>query len=233
MNQALLLYRLQQIDTQIDQSEASLAELERLLSGDEAVLQSQQAAKDAEKALHHSRQALKQAEAAVHDQQVKIGTSEASLYSGRIHNPKELQDLQKEIASLKKHLGVLEDEQLEAMMALEDAEKADQSAQHGLTSAQAGFAERSAGWLGQKDLLLRNLERLKAERSAALSLVQPDSLKVYEMLRKRKSGIAVTSIKEGSCTVCGTEIRPSELQTARAAQTLVYCTSCGRILYAG
>ncbi len=233
MNQPFHLYRLQQIDTQIDQVEANLAEINRLLSGDEAVRQATQAVESVEKVLHLHQQTLKQLEFAVHEQQIKIAQSEASLYGGRIHNPKELQDIQKEIASLKKHLSTLEDQQLESMMAVEDAENQEKSAKTALNQAQAAFAQKSSGWLGQKDQLTHNLERLRAERAPALSLVSKDSLQLYENMRKRKSGVAVTTVTDGSCSVCGATIRPSELQAARAAQVLVFCNSCGRILYAG
>lgn len=233
MNPAFHLYRLQLIDTPIDQIEASLREIEILLSSDPAVNQAQVDAEEADKFIRQARANLKQIEFAVHEQQIKIGQSEVALYGGRIRNPKELQDLQKEIASLKKHLTVLEDQQLGAMMAVEDGETGEQSTQAALNQAKANFAERSAGLLGQKDLLERNLERLQTERKTALSLPSKETLQVYEQLRKRKSGIAVTTITDGSCSVCGTTIRPSELQAARAAQVLVFCSSCGRILYAG
>lgn len=233
MNQAFHLYRLQQIDTQIDQSETSVAELDRLLSGDETVHQATAAADAASKALHQAQQRLKQAEFAVQEQQLKIAQSEAKLYSGKLHNPKELQDLQKEIASLKKYLGVLEDQQLEAMVALEENENQNNSAQSALKAAQAAFMEKSAGWRGQKDQMVRNLDRLRSERGAALSLIAAESMQAYDVMRKRKKGVAVTTAKDGACTVCGGTIRPSELQNARSSQNLVYCTQCGRILYAG
>ncbi len=233
MNQAFHLYRLQQVDTQIDQVEAGLAEINRLLSGDETIRQARQALENAEKSFHRCEQALKQSEFAVHEQQIKIAQSEASLYSGKIHNPKELQDIQKEIASLKKHLATLEDQQLEAMLALEDAETTQKAATGGLEKAQAAFAEKTSGWLGQQGQLTHSLERLRAERAPTLVLVSKESLQLYEGMRKRKSGVAVTTIQEGSCSVCGATIRPSELQAARAAQDLVFCNSCGRILYTG
>lgn len=233
MNQAFHLYRLQLVDTQIDQVEASLAELNRLLSGDEAIRLATLTLENVEKELHQHSQALKELEFAVHEQQIKIAQSEASLYGGRIHNPKELQDIQKEIASLKKHLTALEDRELEAMLAHEDAEAKEKAARNALEQAQANFAEKSSGWLGQKDQLTHNLERLRAERTPTLALVSKDDLQVYETMRKRKSGVAVTTIQDGSCSVCGATIRPSELQAARSAQVLVFCNSCGRILYVG
>jgi len=233
MNQPFHLYRLQQIDLQIDHAEATIAGLDRLLSGDETVLAAKREVEESARALHHAQQQLKQAEFTVRDQQLKIAQSESKLYGGKLHNPKELQDLQKEIASLQKHLAVLEEQQLEAMIAMEESEARDATASTALTQAQAAFTEKSAGWQGQKDQETRLLERLKSERSAALSLVEPDSLQTYLSLRRRKSGVAVTTVKDGSCAVCGATIRPSELQAARVSQTMVYCTSCGRILYTG
>ncbi|NLG97316.1 MAG: hypothetical protein GX491_08150 [Chloroflexi bacterium] len=233
MNQAFHLHRLQQIDTQIDRVNAKLSEIDRLLSSDESVRQANDAAKAAEEALRKAQQDLKEAEFAAREQQIKISQSESNLYSGRIHNPKELQDLQKEIASLKKHLAALEEKQLEKMLAAEEAEAEHQSAIAAQRQVQAAFMERSAGWLGQKDQLLRDLDRLNAERSAALTLVTGESLKIYDNLRKRKNGVAVTSAEDGSCVMCGGSIRPAEVQAARSSSSLMYCSSCGRILYTG
>ena len=233
MNQAFHLYRLQQLDTQIDQAEASLAQINRLLSGDEAVLQAGQAADSTAKRLRDVQSKLKQAEFSAKEVEIKLAQSESNLYAGRIKNPKELQDLQKEIASLKKHLGTLQDQQLEVMVDLEDAEAEDQHAAKGLTEAKARFAEQSAGWMGQKAQFTQTVERLKTERSTILPLVPADQQRVYDQIRKRKSGVAVVTAREGACSACGAEVRPSEVQAARAAQELVFCTSCGRILYAG
>lgn len=233
MNQAFHLHRLQQIDHQIDLAEAGNAEIEKILSGDISIKTAQAQVEQAEQELHQAQRVLKSAEFAVKEQQMKIAHSEGSLYSGNLHNPKELQDVQKEIASLKKYLGTLEDLQLEAMMHQEECEAQDLAAREALQKAQATFLEKSAGLLGKKDQNLKTLDRLQAERSAALSLVDQESLKIYDNLRKRKSGVAVTSVSDGSCSACGTNIRPSEVQNARAAQVLVFCVSCGRILYTG
>lgn len=233
MNQAFHLFRLQQIDTQLDQVTASLAEINRLLSNDETVRIASLAVDDSGKLLHQEKQKLKQLEFAVKEQQIKINQCESNLYGGKIRNPKELQDLQKDIASLKKHLAIMEDQQLEAMVSVEQRESEDANAHDQLRLAQAAFAEKSASWLGQKDQLIRNIDRLNAERATIVPPIDPDNVRIYESIRRRKSGVAVTTARDGSCVVCGTNIRPMELQSARAAQELVYCTSCGRILYVG
>lgn len=233
MNQAFHLYRLQHIDTQIDQIDARISELDRLLAGNEALLVIRQQAEESHRNLEKARKALKETEYNVHEQNLKIEQAENTLYSGRVRNPKELQDLQKDIVSLKKHLAALEERQLEAMIALESSEASDQEARNAYSQAQASFAEQSAGWVGQREQLMRNRERLLAERAPALSPIPPDVLVLYDRLRQRKNGVAVTSVKDGSCVVCGATIRPSEVQAARASLDLMYCSTCGRILYTG
>jgi uncharacterized protein len=119
------------------------------------------------------------------------------------------------------------------MMEVEAGESQEASAHAALAQAQATFAESAAGWLAQKEQLTRTIERLQAERGAALSLVTPDSLQQYNNLRRRKSGVAVAIANDGSCSVCGASLRPAEIQAVRASPDISYCTSCGRILYAG
>ena len=118
MNQSAHLYLLQKLDSHLDQIQARVSEIDRLLSEDERVLAARQVADAAHRNLENARLEARNADHLVSDQKVKIEQSEASLYGGRIRNPKELQDLQKEIESLKRHLATLEDRQLETMIAL-------------------------------------------------------------------------------------------------------------------
>ena len=228
MNQAFHLYRLQQIDTQIAQVDAQIAEIDHHLASDELVSTAQSTLESIEKQHRKASQALRQIESEVREQNLKIEQSEATLYGGKVRNPKELQDLQKELASIKKHLAVLEDQQLEAMMASEDVENQEQAARTQVAQAQAAFAEVSAVWLGKREQLVKTRDRLLAERAPALSLISAQNMQTYDRLRKKKSGIAVTTVRDGSCAVCGAAIRPSEVQEARAAQDFIFCTSCGR-----
>ncbi len=52
-------------------------------------------------------------EAKLSDKRIKLSQSESSLYSGKVQNPKELQDLQTEISSLLKGILNLEDSQID------------------------------------------------------------------------------------------------------------------------
>jgi hypothetical protein len=233
MNQSAYLHRLQRIDSQIDQTENRLAELERLLSDDERIRAARQACEDTKRALEKSRLALRSAEHNVQATRIKIDQSEASLYGGLIRNPKELQDLQREIESLKRHMAALEDLQLQAMLEQEEAEESERSAQAGFHQAEAEVSEQKSGLAGERDILLKNKARLLAERSAALPAILAANLETYNRIRELKKGIAVSLVDDDTCTICGAEVRLGEGQAARMQSTLHYCTSCGRILFAG
>jgi uncharacterized protein len=233
MNQSAYLHRLQRIDTQIDQTENRLVEIERLLSEDERIRLARHTWDEAKITLEKSRQSLRAGEHNVQTTRIKIEQSEASLYGGLIHNPKELQDLQREIESLKRHNSSLEDIQLQAMIEQEEAEEAERAAQAEYHRTEATVAEQKSGLVGERDGLQKNLIRLQAERSAALPAVLPANLDIYNRIREQKKGTAVSLVEDDTCTMCGAEVRPGESQASRMQSTLHYCTSCGRILFAG
>jgi uncharacterized protein len=130
-------------------------------------------------------------------------------------------------------LAALEDEQLEAMLAVEDAEKNLQASNLQLTETQAQAVAKQANLIGERSQIEKSNERLMAERQATVGSIQKSNLDIYEILRKQKRGIAVATISDEACTACGAELRPAEIQLARAPQQIAYCSSCSRILYAG
>jgi predicted nucleic acid-binding Zn-ribbon protein len=233
MNQVFFLAQMQKVDTTLDATELRLAEIQRIIAADKTIASASKVVADAAAQLTQSRQTLRQAEDAVQAQRVKIELTDASLYSGKIQSPKELRDLQADLVSLKKHLATLEDLQFAAMVAFEDAEEKEKSAQSGLTQANGAFATQKAALLGEQSQLMREKERLLVERGASAAQISPELLSIYQKLRSQKRGLAIARINDGDCTACGSELRPAEIQAARSPQSLTYCSSCGRILYAG
>ena len=172
MSAALGLYRLQLLDSRMDAIRARLDEIRRTLENDKELHQAKAQIAATEAAHKSTLQILKQAEAEVDKQKVKIELSEANLYGGAVKNPKELQDLQNESASLKRHLGTLEERQLEAMLEEETAELENQAALQALEKVQARLANQNAALMAEQADLNNELERLESERQAALSSLE-------------------------------------------------------------
>ena len=232
MSAALGLYRLQQVDSQMDQIQARLKTIRETLENDRELSAAKQALTSAENLHNQAESALKQSEADVTGQSIKIEQTESSLYSGSVKNPKELQDLQMEAVSLKKYLGTLEERQLEAMIHAEETEKAMDSAKESLANVQSRLKDQNLDLANESDALNKDLERLASERSAITGNIDESSIKIYEKLRQQKRGVAVALVSEDACAACGTTFTASQQQGARSSSQLYYCPTCGRIVYA-
>ena len=232
MSAALGLYRLQLVDSRMDEIRMRLEEIRRIIENDEEMRQAK--AFEAEReAIHKSAEhKLKLAESEVDKQRVKIEQTEASLYSGNVKNPKELQDLQNESASLKRYLGTLEERLLEAMLEEEEAERERQMASREIEKIQARLANQNVTLTKEQSELGKELQRLESERDAALSPLDAKLLQAYGDLREQRRGVAVVEISDGACAACGTTLTPSQRQSARSATQIYNCPTCGRILFA-
>ena len=232
MSAALGLYRLQQADSQIDQIQARLKTIQQTLENDAELRGANQRLMSAEGKHKDAERLLKLSEDDVEKQRIKIEQNESSLYGGKVHNPKELQDLQKDVASLKRHLETLEERQLEAMIAMETAEDELQMAETDLERVQSNLKEQNKDLTEESETLRKNLERLHSERRAVVTDIASQALGVYDQLRKQKRGLAITTIADNACEACGTTLTASQQQTARSTSQLFHCPTCGRILYA-
>lgn len=231
MSQTLSLYRLQQVDSQIDRAQIRLQAIQKTLD-DDAELRLANERADSTKAICQSAdRSLKQAEADAQSQRIKIEQTESSLYGGKGHSPKELLDLQNDVAALKRHLITLEDIQLEAMLAAEESMTAHHAAQADLLAAQNHSAEQNRGLHEEQNILQRELEKLRAERAAVAGPIPPNALGLYDQLRQQRRGIAVAIISENSCSACGSGLSAAQMQASRASGQMALCPSCGRILY--
>jgi predicted nucleic acid-binding Zn-ribbon protein len=233
MSRPFKLYRLQQIDSQLDEAQARLEEIAAILGEDEALKAAKQAVAETEEARGKAEKELRRAEEDVQAQQIKIEHNQSTLYGGKVTNPKELQDLQAEAEALQRHLGALEDVQLEKMLAHEDAGaalKAAQQRQHEIETERA----KEHGELGQeREVLLKEVERLNGDREAAASGIPDEDMRQYLALRESKGGMAVAKVKDKTCGACGATLSHALAQAARSPNDLSHCSSCKRILYSG
>lgn len=233
VSRASALYRLQQVDLAIDRARGRLKAVEAELAEDRAVQQARGAYEEAERTRKEAAASALRAEAVVEAQRLKIEETDRKLYGGTIHNPKELQELQEDVESLRRHLASLEDQLLEGMGQQEEAEKRADSRLAALELAEADRTGRSAALIDERDRLTAEIERSLIEREAAAAGVNEADVRLYARLRESLGGRAVAELLESSCSACGLTLGSSADQEARSGAQLVRCKQCGRILYAG
>ncbi len=233
MNPASSLYQLQQTDTQINAADQRIAEIKKTISGDKRILAAKQSIKRTSQQVLKAQQALRTIEEKAKEIRVKLETSNAKLYGGRITNPKELQDIQLDVAASKKRLTDLEDKQLTAMFELEEAEAAQSAAEKKLQQTEAQTLTDHASLNGELTQLNKTRDRLLSERNAIAGSIDAVHIAVYDNLITEKYGTAVVPLEDDTCTACGATIRSSTLQAARSPKEITFCPTCKRIIFAG
>ena len=69
------------------------------------------------------------------------------------------------------------------------------------------------------------------ERAAVVSLLAPTALSVFDLVSKRRNGVAMAEARDGICTICHVRLRPQVFNTVRRNDAVIQCDSCQRILY--
>jgi predicted nucleic acid-binding Zn-ribbon protein len=233
MSQTFKLFRLQQIDSDLDRGHARLKEIEIQLADDRQIRLSERRVESSKEERDQAAKILRKAEQAVQDQRMKIERSEATLYSGKVANPKELQDLQHEAESFKRYLSTLEDNQLEAMLELDEKESNFKAVSEANSDIIAQIAHQNDAMTEEKNELLREMARQESERQATASSIAAQDMKIYDKLRQQKNGVAVARVIEKTCAACGTTLSAAIYGSAQVPNKFTRCSTCGRILYVG
>lgn len=154
------------------------------------------------------------------------------LDAGQVSSPKELENLQSEIASLNRRQGVLEDAELEVMERLEAAqtqvrdlaEEREKVGRH----TQEVQAARDAEWLE----IDKDAEFARSQRSALAVDVPAELMELYEKIRSDRDGIGAAALRQKRCEGCRMQLDPVELTRIRglAPDVVVRHDDCRRIL---
>jgi hypothetical protein len=75
------------------------------------------------------------------------------------------------------------------------------------------------------------LERIGAERTELVRSLDGQVLAVFELVARRRNGVAVAEARDGVCTICHVRLRPQVFNTIRRNEQIIQCDSCQRILY--
>ena len=229
MGVAKQLNQLQEVDLEIESNELALAQITSQLGESQAVVKSRTKLKSEQQHLEELGQQQHSAEWEIEDIVNKLTTAEEQLYSGRIKNPKELANLQHEVDGLRTRRNQLEDKALEIMDQVELSTASVATLSNELKTLETD-------WHSQQQQLLANMEQLKTtladlerKRQLLSAKIDPQAIEFYQELKKQK-GRAVAKVEQGICRGCRILLPTTELQRARG-DSLVQCSSCGRILF--
>jgi uncharacterized protein len=139
--------------------------------------------------------------------------------------------VQKEIGFAQAEIKTLEDRILERMLEADELTAAVKRGEAELAAEQKAVeAERKAMTAEMAELRV-SVERMTGERAAAVGAIDPQVLKIFELVAKRRNGVAVAEARDGICTICHVRLRPQVFNTVRRNETITQCDSCQRILF--
>ena len=155
MNIGFQLFQLQEIDTGLDIAQRRINEIDNLIKNDAKTIDAKNNLEEAKTQLLADNNKFNDISNDIQIKKSKISKSESSLYSGSVTNPKELQDLQMEITSIKKSIEKLEEVLLEVMIHVDQSEKHLNIQKEILKNAKSSFATLVSLLHGEKNTCLK------------------------------------------------------------------------------
>jgi predicted nucleic acid-binding Zn-ribbon protein len=223
------LYRLQQLDLELQEKLQELSEVKHELTDNKALVAAESKLSSHKEQLEDVSKKQKDSEWELDDLQERIRLIDSKLYSGTTRDPKELVNLEKEVKGLKNQIKPKEDALLGLMNRAEVTEanvKSDTEEVKRLKRER----EQKQETFGQKKIEIETLlTKLEEDRVALAQQIDPEALRTYERIRLSR-GQAVTKVERGECQGCHIAVPTSQWQKVKAGD-LIQCNSCSRILY--
>jgi len=229
MAQTRALYRLQLVDSEIKEKKGRLLAVINEQKESAALLTARKRVETAVAELQKHQAQHKKYNTELEDLNAKAKRSSDRLYSGNVKNPKELEDLQSEIKSLDRRREALEDDILETMVLIEDAEGEKLAAEEVLFNMEAEREVTQVVLAKEQNELALSLHHLTQDRKTKAAVIDARALDDYENLRKRKNGVAVAKLRVNQCQSCFTTCSSSKEKKVEQGE-LIFCGGCGRML---
>jgi predicted nucleic acid-binding Zn-ribbon protein len=221
---------LQKLDSAAHDAQRRLAdEPERMKALDarlESARQRVAAAKEQLAENQHARRAIEK-DVAMHQGRLSKFREQAMA----VKTNQEYHAIQKEIGYAQGEIKALEDKILERMLEADELTATVKRAEAELAAEQKAVDADRRAMTTEHAELNASLERISRERAAIVEAIDPQVLAIFELVSKRRNGVAVAEARDGICTICHVRLRPQVFNTVRRNDAITQCDSCQRILY--
>ncbi len=232
--QALLL-QIQGLDSELDRFThqarslpvlAQIAELQSRLTGLASLLIA------AETEVSDLKREQSKADTDVELVRERANRDQQRMDSGAVSAAKELEAMQREVASLVKRQAELEEVELEVMERLEDAQKNLDT----LTTERDELTASLKTLSAERDEALAQFgaqsKQVRADREGLAPQIPAELSALYDKLRASSGGVGAATLHRGRCQGCQLEINATEMKAIREADDdeVLRCEECRRIL---
>ena len=233
-DQQNLIFELQLLDNEIMQANTklnSLPEIEQLLHIDKRIVTATDELATVKAEADQIALELRRGEVDVETVTDRIKKDEARLASGNA-TPKELEQLQHEVGTLKKRQEALEEIELEIMVRSEAITARTNTLTTDLASLETLKAEinqRLTAASGEINTVITNK---RSDREKVVVKIERPLIDLYEKIRTASGGVAAAALVGNKCNGCNLAINAVEMERIKslAKDELLRCEECRRVL---
>jgi predicted nucleic acid-binding Zn-ribbon protein len=221
-----LIIELQRLDTEMRDASLVLEGIPRLiLDIDKKIQTDSKLVADAKGKMSQNQKKRRDLETEVKDIKVQIAKYKRQL--NEVKTNKEYTSLLKEIEEAQHKVDTLE----EAVLAADDVEEEIKAATHRQGQDEESLKKEKVVLDEKMNEAEAKFAALSKEREALLPRIPREQLMLYESLRQKKAGAALSPVTGDFCAMCHMRVRPQMLNEIRDKVKVILCENCGRILY--
>ncbi|MFQ5811446.1 MAG: zinc ribbon domain-containing protein, partial [Armatimonadota bacterium] len=155
----------------------------------------------------------------------------AKAYGGVVSNPKELENLEKEIEALGRTKDRLEEEIIELLDQIDEDTAAVQEHEALVAECEATATDVAEHYASESARLSGIIAELEVEREQVVPQIEERLLKRYDELRAKNANLAVSEVIEGVCSGCNMTVPSAKLKRLSDTGGEIFCDNCKRFLY--
>lgn len=161
----------------------------------------------------------------------KIKRFSGDLYGGKIVNPREVENFEKEIATLKKQREKNDEKLLTLMEAAPPVQSVAKDIKARLETKKSELKDFQKRVMQEQERLKAEFARLSSARTGATQGIEPALMARYDAIRQKHGGIGMSKIaKTNRCEQCGMALPVKSIEFAKDGK-IATCEACHRILY--
>ena len=136
-----------------------------------------------------------------------------------------------EIEKVKEEKSALEDEILQLLEQIDQAQRAWKQSEASVKTEENGRLHQISELEAKEKSLERQIAQKENERNDLAAGFSKGLLDRYDQLRKGKRGTAVVPLKNEQCSGCHMRVSQNLINEVRRGQSLIACETCSRIVY--
>lgn len=224
-----LLWRLQEVEMAIVEAQRSFEEYPQRRKRLEKVLeQKDQELLRTQKEIEELERKRRRMEKDLEELRDRLRKSKIRLLE--VKNNKEYEAVLNEIEWAKNAISDLEEQILVVMEDLERRQAEFPSLKERVRTEKEQISAQIRGLEEEQKELQRKVIQWQKERAEVLKVADPDSLRLYESLKKRR-GFAIALVRQEVCQGCFMRIPPQLYNEILKNERIYTCPNCQRILY--